>query len=180
MRDLRLCPRCDAAGREVGPLTVRSLVLPSLASTLVGEDRRFCATPTCPVVYYGGDGAEIRKDQLSVRVGLKEATDRLVCYCFGHTVDRIHDEIERTGRSDVLQDITAKIRAGLCACETRNPEGVCCLGRVRAAVADGFSRRGSGVSASRAPAGVADCCARPERVGISAVVVEPSRQRGAK
>lgn len=34
-------------------------------------------------------------------------------------------------RYKLSADITAGIRAGQCACDLRNPQGICCLGNVR-------------------------------------------------
>lgn len=112
---------------------------PTVAREALERPHRFCATATCPVVYYRNDGELIGKDQITVRVGIKEPAPRLVCYCFGHTVEDIHDQILHTGETDVLDAITTKVKAGLCACEAMNPEGVCCLGRVRAAVKEGLA-----------------------------------------
>lgn len=65
-----------------------------------------------------------------------------VCYCFGHTVGSIRDEVHRAGRSTVVADITAKIKAGACDCERLNPSGRCCLGEVIAVVKDAVAAAG--------------------------------------
>ena len=61
-------------------------------------------------------------------------SDRLLCYCFGETEAGIRSELREHGRSDVVQRIRGHIAAQRCACEIRNPRGVCCLGDVIAAV----------------------------------------------
>jgi hypothetical protein len=76
----------------------------------------------------------VRTD-LNIRVGQKESdVHRLVCYCFNHSICSIRDEVRTTGKSTVVESITAEIRAKRCACEVTNPEGACCLGNVAAAV----------------------------------------------
>jgi hypothetical protein len=73
-------------------------------------------------------------------VGLKERdARRTVCYCFGHTVESIREEIETTGRSTVAAAITAKVNATECSCEILNPKGTCCLGDVNKAVKEALA-----------------------------------------
>jgi hypothetical protein len=130
-----VCPVAGKPGRRVPPVTVRSLVRDERASETEGRDWFFCDLPDCPVVYFAQDGKTISKDALKVRVGVKEKDgQRPVCYCFGHTVESIRDEIAKTGMSTVLASITAKVKAGECSCETMNPKGTCCLGDVSRAV----------------------------------------------
>ncbi|MBI3099588.1 MAG: hypothetical protein HYY93_15375 [Planctomycetes bacterium] len=77
---------------------------------------------------------------MKVRFGARDKdSPRTVCYCFGHTVESIREEVERTGRSTVAASITAKVKAGECRCETMNPKGGCCLGEVQKAVRDALT-----------------------------------------
>jgi len=48
-----------------------------------------------------------------------------VCYCFGYTPPKIREEGKIAS-----QTIAAEVKAGHCACEVKNPKGVCCLGDV--------------------------------------------------
>jgi bacterioferritin-associated ferredoxin len=83
------------------------------------------------VVYYSSDGIQILKQQLRVRVGLKETDDPiLLCYCFGVTERMIREEIRQTGRSTASARLRAEVKAGACRCEVENPSGRCCLGEV--------------------------------------------------
>ena len=94
-------------------------------------------TADCPTVYYSADGAhEFAELSLRERVHQKHPTahDVPVCYCFRHTPGSIAGELTSTGRSSVVQRVTAGIQSGQCACEIRNPQGVCWLGNVRAVV----------------------------------------------
>lgn len=128
----RFCPACGQPAQAVPLATVRRLVLLSRASLLHDGPYRFCTTPSCDVVYYDTTpGRLLMKDDLRVRVGLKETTDPItVCYCFEHTRSSIRDEILATGRSTFQERITAEVKAGRCACETENPSGRCSLGDV--------------------------------------------------
>jgi hypothetical protein len=53
-----------------------------------------------------------------------------VCYCFGFEETDIRDEIARNGSTTIPETVSKLIREGLCACDARNPAGVCCLGEV--------------------------------------------------
>lgn len=99
----------------------------------VGESEyRFCVSPECSVVYFAEDGdTRFTKDELRVRVGLKEKEDPIpLCYCFGFDESDVRDEISSTGQCTIPQRIGALIRRGMCACVEKNPSGKCCLGEV--------------------------------------------------
>ena len=127
-----LCPRCGEKGKAVDGQTVKALLAVSLLQ-VTHEPYLFCPAPQCPVVYYSADGRQtFTTAQVRERVYQKEPQegDVLVCYCFRHTVSTIRAEIERTGRSTVVEEISAGTKAGYCACDIRNPQGSCCLGNV--------------------------------------------------
>lgn len=126
-----LCPVAGKRGKPVTLLTLRSLVLPEFVAVAEGREWFFCDRPDCEVVYFTHDGRMLEKNALRVRVGLKEKeAPRPVCYCFGHSVESIRQEIEKTGRSTVVASITMRVEAGECSCEVLNPKGTCCLGDV--------------------------------------------------
>lgn len=86
-----------------------------------------------------------------------DAAATVVCYCFRHTVQSIHDEVRRTGDSTVVAAITEKIRAGECDCERLNPKRVCCLGDVRQVVKGAFAAAGQ-TTPTLASSPETDCC----------------------
>ncbi|MFY9341690.1 MAG: (2Fe-2S)-binding protein [Planctomycetota bacterium] len=135
-----ICPESKALGRPVKPVTVESLVNADLRATVGGRSWSYCADPSCDVVYFSDDGAKLVKSDLTVRVGAKETTPpRLVCYCFGHTRESIRDDVLRTGTSSVVESVAARVQAGDCSCETKNPKGSCCLGDLRRAIEEAQS-----------------------------------------
>lgn len=147
-----ICPACGRKGRRVSTVTLRSLLKDELARQFAAEDEaccaadgstgcqpirgdtgwRFCDGPNCDVVYFAEQGDTVyRKPDLRVAVGIKEqAGERPLCYCFGHSVESIKDELRTKGRSEALEDIRAKMKSPGCHCETANPSGACCLGSV--------------------------------------------------
>ncbi|WP_447974472.1 putative iron-sulfur cluster-binding metallochaperone [Nitrospira sp. Kam-Ns4a] len=128
---LPLCHQCGQEGRPVDRITIQALLKPEARGAVTGDQYLFCETQDCPVVYYGGDGTQFSKDQIRVRVGLKEKQDPVpVCYCLKVTERMIREEIERRGRSTASARIRAAVKAGNCRCEVENPSGRCCLGEV--------------------------------------------------
>jgi mercuric ion transport protein len=126
-----VCQQCGRPGKPIDRITVDALLKPELRAGLNGMRYVFCETPDCPVVYFALDGTRFTKDQIRVRVGLKETEDPiLVCYCFGITERMIREEMERTGRSTASARIRSEVKAGTCRCEVENPSGRCCLGEV--------------------------------------------------
>ena len=127
------CTECGVTGSKVDGATVRSLVSVSLRQVRA-VPYRFCAEADCSVVYFSEDGTQtFTKANVRERVYQKEpeSDDVLICYCFQHTPGEIRQDIVRTGKTIVVDDINAGIRAGQCACDWRNPQGNCCLGNVR-------------------------------------------------
>jgi hypothetical protein len=137
------CPVTGKPGKRVALVTVKSLARAEHGAALEERDWFFCDHPECSVVYFTRSGRTLGKEALKVRVGLKEKeAPRSVCYCFGHSVESIREEIERTGRSTVAASIREKVEAGACSCEVLNPSGTCCLGDVNRAVKEAFSSVG--------------------------------------
>ena len=129
-------------------MTVKALLTAAALRRLEGKTYRFCPEPSCDLVYFDREaGSILRKQDLSVRVGSKEVKDPIpVCYCFGFTLADLRRDIVNRGRTEIPAWITAEIRAGHCACEVRNPEGICCLGGVARAITEiesGVRRGGS-------------------------------------
>ncbi|GAB6932526.1 putative iron-sulfur cluster-binding metallochaperone [Calditerricola satsumensis] len=130
------CPGCGQVGKPVALLTLKSLLKPEALERLDPQAAyAFCATPHCPVVYFGGQGGPFDTDDVKVAVYQKDpGADVPVCYCFGWTRRRIQDELARTGKSTAAAAIAAHVKAGRCGCEVNNPQGACCLGNVQAFV----------------------------------------------
>ncbi len=148
------CPSCGSAGHAVGRETLRALLRPEYAQTIPPPDEppgdmasaaaggckpsgartgfRFCPSPGCDVVYFAEDGPGVfTKHQLRVAVGIKEKSgQRPLCYCFGHSVATIKEELRTKGQSSALADIRQKMKELGCRCHVTNPSGTCCLGSV--------------------------------------------------
>ena len=100
----------------------------------------------CPVVYFDDEGNhQFTVDDLRIRVGLKVNEDPIpLCYCFGYEESDIRDEIAQTGSTTIPERVSRLIREGLCACDTRNPAGVCCLGEINKVIKRLLAQRSDG------------------------------------
>lgn len=82
----------------------------------------FCSDPECDVTYFSLNGSQIKKDELRTKVGVKEKDEEtLICYCFG---------VSKTAakQNSLIKDFVVKqTKEHLCACDTQNPSGRCCL-----------------------------------------------------
>ena len=129
------CSTCRTEGRPVERQTILHHVKHEHLDRVNGEGYRYCAEPHCPVVYYGDEGTRFTVDDLREPVAAKIQGDaRPICYCFGFSEGDARKEIERTGQSTIPATVSGLIKAGMCACEVRNPAGVCCLGEVNRTV----------------------------------------------
>jgi hypothetical protein len=124
------CPECGKPGRLVERITVKAMLRPEALKRLSAPEHRFCATPACPVVYFGIEEV-FDREEVVVPVFQKEAAgERTVCYCLAIGEGDIRRELADTGRSTASDHITALVKAARCACEVKNPQGSCCLGNV--------------------------------------------------
>jgi CopZ-like zinc binding protein len=134
--ETNLCGSCKGKGRPVSRKTVLLMLKPELLERAMHGSYSFCSERECSIVYFEDKGGEhFTVDDLRIRVGVKVKNDPIpLCYCFGFDENHIRDEIERTGNTSIPDKVSGLIREGLCACEVRNPAGVCCLGEVNKAM----------------------------------------------
>lgn len=149
-----LCPSCGRKGKRVGRVTLRALLKDEFADEITPREQsgcdtkgdgasgckpvsgdtgwRFCDSPDCDVVYFAEENdALFGHTHLQVAVGVKQKTgDRPLCYCFGHSVANIKEELRMKGQSHAVDDIRRKMKDPGCRCEVTNPSGSCCLGSV--------------------------------------------------
>ena len=129
------CANCGGQSRPVSRKTVLLMLKPELLEQAMTGTYSFCSARDCPVVYFDEQSSHrFTTDDLRVTVGVKASADPIpLCYCFGFDESHIRDEISTTDTTTIPERISTLIREGLCACESRNPGGVCCLGEVNKA-----------------------------------------------
>ena len=116
--------RCPGNGQEYSEVSTRTIthhLKESWFWTPTASHYFFCEDPKCDVVYFGDDGSTIVTSQIP-RIGVKEAAgDSPLCYCFGVCYSAFQ-------HNPAIKDfVIAQTKAGLCACETSNPSGRCCV-----------------------------------------------------
>lgn len=131
-----VCPKNGKICKAVPQITVTTLIRPEHRRSLTAMPYSFCDSPDCDVVYVSASGEHvITKNQLQVRVGIKETEDPIpLCYCFDFDRKAIWNDIRSTGKTDIPRIITERIKAGECRCEFTNPSGSCCLGDIYQAI----------------------------------------------
>jgi len=124
------CPRCGAAGRAVSRHTLTAQVPTAALVATELDGWRLCPTGDCAVVYTR-EGAVFGLDAVAATPFHKSADPaRLVCFCFGHTVEAVEEDARVHGRSTVCESVQAACGAGQDDCERKNPQGRCCLGDI--------------------------------------------------
>ena len=130
-----VCPVTGTTGSRVRLRTVKAILKDSSLPHLRPATYYFCPEPTCDVVYFSQQGELYSKADVRTTVWQKEPVgDRLLCYCFGENERTIASEIGATGTSLALDRVAEHVRSGRCACDIRNPRGVCCLADLKAAI----------------------------------------------
>lgn len=123
-------------GTRVRLQTVKAILRDASLRRLAPAPCYFCPEPTCFVVYFSQQGELYSKDDVRTTVWQKEPVgSRLLCYCFGENEQTIASEIAATGTSNALDRVKEHVRSGRCACDIRNPRGICCLADLKAAIA---------------------------------------------
>ena len=148
------------SGKQVKAITLRFLIRPGKVPEIGEKAYFFCGSPDCDTVYFTEDGSRsFSREDLTVRVGVKESSPpRPVCYCFNHNVEEIFDEVARTGKSTVVADIKKRMAEEGCSCDTKNPQGACCLGAVESVVRMAFARFGVEENAQKVKGEDKGCC----------------------
>lgn len=116
------CPQCGVAGPAVARRTVAAVTRAPLPPH---QDLYLCRSADCGLVYYGAAGARIEVTALPLRPSFKGGD--VLCFCFLHRAG----EAGGGQRDAVVAAITARVAAGDCACDLRNPTGKCCLPDLR-------------------------------------------------
>lgn len=116
---------CPGNGREYKEVSAKT-ILHHIKEPWAWEEKSqayyFCEDPECNVVYFGQDYSVVNRAELRTLVGIKDnKPGALVCYCFGVSFG------EAAERPELKRFVTEKTKNGMCACETRNPSGKCCL-----------------------------------------------------
>ncbi|GMT47623.1 MAG: hypothetical protein IEMM0007_1189 [bacterium] len=154
------CPSCGREGKAVKTTTLHAIIKADRQDRITDSPYFFCGSRVCNIVYFTKNGSHaFYKEDLTVRVGIKEeSSPRPICYCFNYSVEEIFNEVQRTGKSTVIDDIKSRIKSDGCSCEVKNPQGSCCLGTVKHFVNEALQQFGKEVEETTSGTGHKDCC----------------------
>ena len=101
--DPPVCPMNGQVCKPVGRITLESLLQAEVKASLTRQPYYFCDAPDCDTVYVSALADHlIAKDQLTVRVGIKETEDPIpLCYCFDFDRKAVWDDIRYKGATDI-------------------------------------------------------------------------------
>jgi len=95
--------------------------------TLIDGDYAFCANRDCAVAYFS-TSTSIQKSQLRA---FQSNQDAMLCYCFDISESTYQAALGNGTAEAMKAFVVQQTKAGLCACESRNPSGRCCLADFR-------------------------------------------------
>ena len=107
------CPRCGAPGQAV-PRALVAAQVRQPDELRIADVANFCATPTCPVVYFDGFERIVTVDALARPIYPKDP-NAPICACFGLT----RDDIEL----DLAEGVVTRTKA--CVLRAQSPEAQC-------------------------------------------------------
>jgi len=170
---MNLCPRCEAKGRTIKPVTLEAQVVPARLDQLAEHGGwRLCTSESCEVVYFRDDEVVVVGETRGVPFHKSEDPQRLVCFCFEHSVADIEADVAETGTSTIQASIKAECKAGRDDCERKNPQGRCCLGNVgqvvKRAAPDDADGGGAGCCGDKAAEDEAESCCAPKTTASEA------------
>ena len=56
-------------------------------------------------------------------MNIEASNKEIICYCFGHSVQDLRNDVLRNGHSLIMEPIAAEKKAGGCDCAMTNPKG---------------------------------------------------------
>lgn len=116
------CPRDSTQSKAVSAKTVGLHIKRPWLLNVENPTFYFCDNPECEVVYFASTGVTFKVADVRTEVRAKDmSASAMLCYCFGVTKGEAETDPS-------LKDfVVAQTKKGKCACETRNPSGLCCL-----------------------------------------------------
>jgi bacterioferritin-associated ferredoxin len=137
------CPVCKASGVKVKNITVRHLVVDTLAEFVGDMDYYICMNEECNIVYYNPEsGVKFEKQQVKVPIWFKkDANPKYACYCSKVTEEQVIDAVIKHGAKTIkdIIEITGAMKNS--QCQKNNPLGKCCHKIIQEAIDKGLSMK---------------------------------------
>lgn len=116
-----VCPVCAHKGTKVGLKTMLQHIKQPWSYVFDDTQYYFCSHMDCDVIYFSERNI-FRKVDVRTTIGIKEESDdTMICFCFG--VSKADIKMDKSIKDFVI----TQTKQAMCACETANPSGRCCL-----------------------------------------------------
>lgn len=125
--------RCPQCGNRGTPIAAKTVIAVTSAPLPPRQPLFLCVTSDCELIYFGESGASFPVSALRQRPSWKGGD--VFCFCFDHRKSELLAAVAAGDGHHLSASIEARVRAGDCACELRNPSGRCCLPEIRRATA---------------------------------------------
>ena len=121
------CPECDRNGFQVSRQTLLHQVQFPDNQSLADEAYAYCAGPDCPTGYFSAADT-IPKQRLRA---FRDGQAAMLCHCFDISRETYRAALADGTAAHIKAFVVRQTREKLCACESRNPSGRCCLADFR-------------------------------------------------
>ena len=118
------CPHCGTPGEPVGEETLAAQ-LPGDKLADIAKQANFCASPSCPVVYFDVFERVVLASDLPEPVYPKDL-QAPICPCFGVSCQEIDQDVAE-GTVTRTRAAVARAKSAEAECLTRSPRGRSCV-----------------------------------------------------
>jgi hypothetical protein len=122
------CPRCQALGVAVGPVTLESH-LDETTVKQIAEHAFFCPLAACEVAYFDEFERVVLCRSLRKPVYPKDPTAPM-CACFGLTCEDVQCDLD-DGTPTRIRELLLKAKSPDAHCQSRSPTGQSCIAEVQ-------------------------------------------------
>jgi len=122
-----LCPECNQSCLPVSRQTMLHQVQFPENQRIPENNYAFCANRNCTAGYVS-ISAIIPKSQLRA---FQSDRKSMLCHCFDISESAYRTALADSSAAAIKAFIVQQTKDGLCACESRNPAGRCCLADFR-------------------------------------------------
>ena len=121
-----VCPTCGGSGVGVSRQTLLHQVPFPDNQSLADEAYAYCADPDCPTGYFFAADTIPKQRLRAFRDGRA-----MLCHCFDISRESYRVALADGTAAQIKAFVVRQTKERLCACESRNPSGRCCLADFR-------------------------------------------------
>lgn len=128
LKALQACPQCHTDCKNVSVRTLYHQVRFPENQQLVADSYYFCSSRDCSTAYFSSTGFSIPKAHLVTQQALQDDT---LCYCFDISSAAYLAALQSHSADSIKNFVIQRTKLAECACEIRNPSGLCCLAKFK-------------------------------------------------